>query len=358
MDIILKRNVKTKSFRLLMDIRKSGKRDDIVAILMLADENGGQIRPADICIHLIDNRPTTVGERIIRRCVELGVLEMEDEYTGFLTDDGRRAVETKTVYIPERGLYQILYSDETLLPYPLLDCVPDEKQSDQDDYKEEIDPVIRSSLENKNFKLLGKERNEIFVERIELYGRQIRKSSNLNLTYSLLENGNLILRLNGDIDTKIEPPKFTQIEIWTMLVKSMHLDDDWDIEAQCLRRGFGELQQKDLVNFVVELRTTVLTIEGIGTFNDVQVKNVPVIPRTNDDAHKWALWLLKNEIRDYMRKQDYANCVKKILNKFPGYDLRLPSQIELAKMIREEAVDKLPSTYWYLKAPIDIAGVV
>lgn len=358
MDIILKRNVKTKSFRLFMDVRKSGKRDDIVAILMLADENGGEIYPADVCTHLIDNRPTTVGERIIQRCAELGVLEVKDNFKGLLTDDGRRAVENKTVYIPESGLYQILYSDEILLPSPLLDCIPDEKKSEKDDNTEEIDPVIRSRLENKYFKLLGKAKSEIFVEKIKLNGREIRKKSTLNLTYSLLENGNILLRLNGDIDTKLEPPKFTQMEIWDLLVESMYLGDDWDVVAQCLRRSFEELRPKELLNFMVELRTNELIIEEMGTFSDVTVKNVPIIPKTTEDAYRWALWLLKNSINDYLKSHEYENIVQNILLKFTGYEIKLPTQIELAKMIREETEDKLPASYWYLKAPIDIAGVM
>ncbi|KXS43919.1 MAG: hypothetical protein AWU59_846 [Methanolobus sp. T82-4] len=380
MDIILRRDVKTKTFRLLMDIHKSGKREDIIAILMLAAENDGQVGPEDICMHLIANRPVTVGERIIQRCVELGVLEKQNrqktnDFMGFfqgtrrlenetipqsivtatLTDEGRRAVEKKRVFLPERGLYQILYSDDPLLPSPLLDCIPDDKKSDKDENREEIDFSIRTSLENRYFKTLGKERNEIFVERIEQYGRQISTKKDVSLTYSLLENGNVILRLNGDLETKLEPPKYSQMEIWYMLVESMGISDDWDSNTQCLRRGFEELKQKDIVNFTTGLRTNSLAIEGMGEFNDVEVKGVPIIPRTQRDAQRWAIWLLKNEINDYAKSHEYEDIVQRIRNKFPGYDINLPSQVELARMIREEAGEKLPPSYWYLKAPIDIA---
>jgi hypothetical protein len=361
MDIILRRNVKTKSFRLLMDIRKSGKREDIVAILMLAAENNEQVSPEDICTHLIANRPITVGERIIQRCVELGVLEKHEattqssEVVATLTDEGRRAVEKKRVFLPERGLYQIVYSDDTLLPSPLLDCTPDDKKSDKDEDMEEIDPLIKNSLENRYFKTLGKERSEVFIERIEQYGRQVNIKNDVSLTYSLLENRNVILRLSGDFETKLEPPKYSQTEIWNMIVESMDIGGDWDMKSQCLRRGFKELKQKDIVNFTTNLRTTSLYIEEMGEFKDVEVKNVPIIPRTQADAQKWAIWLLKNEINGYTKNDEYEDIVQRIQDKFPAYSIELPSQVELARIIREEAGEKLPSAYWYLKAPIDIA---
>jgi hypothetical protein len=343
-----------------MSIRKSGKREDIVAILMLAAENDGQVSPADICTHLIANRPVTVGERIIQRCVELGVLDKHETITqsgeavATLTDDGLRAVEKKRVFLPERGLYQILYSDDTLLPSPLLDCKSDDRKSDRDEDMEDIDSQIKYSLENRYFKTLGKERIELFIERIEQYGRQININNNLSLTYSVLENENTILRLNGDLETKLEPPKYSQMEIWNMIMESMGISADWDINAQCLHRGFEELKPKEIVNFTTELRTTSLSIEGMGEFRDVEVKNVPIIPRTQRDAQRWAMWLLKNEIKDYAKAREYEEIVQRILNKFPGYDIELPSQIDLATIIREEAGERLPPAYWYLKAPIDI----
>jgi hypothetical protein len=359
MDIILRRNVKTKSYRLLMDISKSEKREDIVAILMLTAENYGRVTPADICANLLANRPITVGKRIISRCIELGILEGTNENAS-LTDDGRRAVEAKTVFLPERGLYQILYSDDVLLQNPLLDCVPDDRVSEKDEDKEEIDQSIRDNLENRYFKLLGKQRNEIFIKNIELYGRTINRKPNLDLTYSLLENGNIIVRLNGDYDTKIEPPKHTQLEIWNLIMESMNLDGEWDPDMQCLRRSFEELQDNERINFTVDLRTNSLTIEEMGTFNEILVKKIPIIPKTERDAQNWAIWLLKNAINDYLKSQEYENLVQTILKKFPGYNLKLPSQLELARMIRgdDNSENKLPPAYWYLKAPIDVVGVM
>jgi hypothetical protein len=363
-----------------MDIRKSGKREDIIAILMLASENNGLVSSKDVCTHLIANRPITVGDRIIQRCVELGVLEKHEGHrngnfmnfsrgnirqgieedsqlnkVATLTDEGRRAVQRKRVFLPERGLYHILYSDDVLLPSPLLECISDDKRSDKDEDKEEIEPLIRNCLENRYFKTLSQERSEIFIEKIEQYGRQITKKPDLSLTYSLLENGNMLLRLNGDFEAKLEPPKFSQLEIWNMLVESIDLGDDWDNNYQCLRRGFEELKQKDLINFTVELHITALAIEGMGEFNDIIVKNVPIIPRTKTDAQKWAIWLLKNEINDYTKNHEYEGIVQKIQKKFPGYEMQLPTQIELARMIREETGEKLPPSYWYLKAPLDVA---
>ncbi|MHA1401940.1 MAG: hypothetical protein ACTSQE_16435 [Candidatus Heimdallarchaeaceae archaeon] len=101
MKLELKRNVKVEKYIIIADIARYSKREDITAVLKLAQENDDRVSADLICTKLLGNKPETVGEKIIQRCSDLRLLDVN----GYLTDKGRKALEKGSIPIPERGVY-------------------------------------------------------------------------------------------------------------------------------------------------------------------------------------------------------------------------------------------------------------
>jgi hypothetical protein len=91
----------------------------------------------------------------------------------------------------------------------------------------------------------------------------------------------------------------------------------------------------------------------------VTLKEVPVFPRTLEDAREWFVWLLKNEINDYLEEEQYKTYSERILQKFGRFaeDLEVPASKDLAEIIKRESAGKFPDKYWYLVAPVDLRSV-
>ena len=112
MNLELKRKLKLESYDVIMDIGRNTKRPDLIAVLKLADEMG-YVTSNEIITRLLgDNYPKSVGERIITRCKELGLLDPENN----LTETAREAIEGDVIFLPERGTYRIWFTRDPLFP--------------------------------------------------------------------------------------------------------------------------------------------------------------------------------------------------------------------------------------------------
>ena len=119
--IICKRKVETNCYEALMNIGKEESRPELMSVLKLAEEQGGTIIPKNISEHLLGGRPETLGEQIIYRLVEIGVLEstsIDGEYR--LTNLGNQTIESEKILIPERGVYKVWFSEDPLFPSGLV----------------------------------------------------------------------------------------------------------------------------------------------------------------------------------------------------------------------------------------------
>ena len=69
-------------------------------------------------------------------------------------------------------------------------------------------------------------------------------------------------------------------------------------------------------------------ILDLGTFNNLTVNNIPIIPINNEEANKWAIWILEQKIVDYLDTEDYTNLCSEIIKMktFEKYEITLPSQ--------------------------------
>jgi hypothetical protein len=370
LEVILTRDVDLQEYRAVMEISRTEKRDDILSVLKLVDETRGPISADTICRRLLAKRPQRVGENIIRRLTELGLL-----YNRRLSEKGRDALERGQVFMPERGSYRVLCARDYLLPQVILDLKEeDEKPSWSPSRKEKegADAAVRlpkwlKETEGKIVQLLGRKGETIRVEKLEerCIPLGLPGGKPLRISLALTMGGHTELSVSERFARRLPPPDLTFEDVWPDIMGDRV--DDWSeeyyvedyVEENLLLCDFDDLSDSDRRNFTTNLEITNPELPIIGKFKRTVVRNVPVAPRSLEDAQRWAEWLLVETLSGYLSDFGYEEHVGHVDGYFPWYSVYLPPRERKAGSILEEwqsqeREEPLKPQYWYLRAPIDL----
>lgn len=375
MELKLIRQLILEGYEIIMDIGYGQKREELLSVLKLAEENQGEVTAESICNTLLIGRPLIIGKNIINRCQELGLLE----HNGRLTEKGRIALSLDEVFIPERGRYKIVLTQDPLIPQRLiyvesisekylkdeLDELALSKGKDQNTIPMNTAPVQLpvwiKNLEGSFIDLIGPMKEKVNILSMESLAIRCQLNSlpKITLTLSLSENEKTDMRIQGDLKAMINPPKITFREVWIQLLGERASFWDEERNPPALRCNFNELADNEILSFLASIHFEQPHVENIGTFDNTDVINVPVIPKTDAEANKWANWILVHKIAEYQNRQSYEKLKDDILSKFQEYNIALPSQDVLSEQIKKHAKQQgnnlLPDSYWYLQAPIDLS---
>lgn len=368
--LVLTRRVEIEKFDVLMEIARQQKREELVAILMLAREHGGKVTAVDICQQLLLGRPESVGKVVIDRC---HYLDLVDE-KGALTEIGNEALQTRNVFIPERGRFLILYTDDPLLPQRLLHLQPTEEPPLYDEIKKDRNgqraqevqkdkaetlPEKLHSLEGGEFNLLGQGGGLVTIRKIESHG--ISKSSDsdddLRVILRINTSGPPHLSVDGKFKRTLQPPNVEFEEAFLEALGSLR--DYWDDARKppALRSSFEDLKDDERASFQKTIHLVEPKLDKWGAFENTSVDEVPVIPLTSEDATQWAEWLLIKSIDTYLTQDQYQIRANQCESKFPDFpNLRCPSSRELTLRLwnAKDHEGRLPRQYWYLQASLDL----
>jgi hypothetical protein len=204
----------------------------------------------------------------------------------------------------------------------------------------QLDRDVQNFIENKHKTFNGKETFEI-IEIEKNKGLLHKESSkNIDLVYED-EKWNYI------IDSK----KFSMENIDLNVIFWKQWDkkyDSFQVEYAWIEKNIQSLQ-----NFKISFQNNNHKVGEYGEFT-VSFENIPIIPKTEDDALKWFIALLKIEIENENRyiskdelKQLWLN-LKDKKPKFKKFDLEFDF-----KMILNE-FGKNSKYYWLLQAGIDL----
>ncbi|MHA1755981.1 MAG: hypothetical protein ACTSVV_04365 [Promethearchaeota archaeon] len=370
MNINLTRKVKIEKYQIIMEIGRQENREDLIAILKLAEELGRSLEPKDICDNLLIGKPETLGETILNRCKDLDLLDEKCN----LTENGKEALENSKVFLKESGCYYLYITRDQLYPKKLLDIkpIPLESQEmkahhyineDSMTNKNDIIDIPDDILNLKGNKFQLKSKGKIIIYNIERSGKYfgIDNEFSLNLFLTIKDIFNepvLNIRLEGFVNENVDPPyEFDFLKIWLSLLGIRR--DDWDIRKKALRINFSELI-KDNEKFNFEKEELLIEnpeIPNLGQFETTSLRNIPIIPKSNQDAQKWAEWYLIHEINDYIFEDQYEKIQDTVLSlsALDGFQIQLPSREELCKSILAER-DKMtdPKKFWYIQTPLDL----
>lgn len=361
--IILNRSIDLEKYEVLMEIGRKERREELHAILMLADELGGRVSATDICNELLLGRPTSVGRAIIDRCRYLELLDHSDR----LTETGKEAIRNGELFIPERGRYVLWYTNDPLISQKLLHVEAVRESSlykevringNGNEHAENLSEKILN-LEGRTFTLLSPGGGHIIIRKIEAKGVicKLKKTDILSATLHIAPSRIAQLDVKGRFQHKLQVPGIDFETAWLSVLGSLARSWENSRNPPALKIAFKELNDKELASFKKTIHLTKPNLQSYGTFENTSVKNVPIIPKSRGDAAQWAKWLLKRSIHTYMDRKQYQDQIESCKSQFLDFeDIELPSLEELVLEFREEKFPdgRLPREYWYLQAPLDL----
>ena len=397
--IVLKRKVSLKAYIIDLYLAVSEKRPEIIPILKYVQEKGEPVTPADVAKDLLQREKFVIaGKNILNYLVKLKLLQPTDSSRFTLSVNGQQVLENNTneIFIPERGTYEVTWTDDPLIKERIIMLKPTSqeifqyvKNSNESPNKKTDDENMHIIEEKSLFEICPldqpfvaffKEKNsenpqkkKIKIERSDgengdkIYVKVVEKpSEKLNLTikidftlHSPITRFEIEETLHDDRDL---PQEVDSMEVWKRIL-SQHPQSNslkWDENYFALRVKFSSLNNRERKTFSKLLNFNKIDLSdlGLGTFNDVQVSKIPIIPETLEDALAWAKWLLIEEhLTDYVDTQKWIELIKKIRQKpqFAEFSqqLYLPSRDDLARELFNKN-QQFSEKFWYLQAPIDL----
>jgi len=370
--ISLQRKIDIESYKAIIELGRNEARDDIISVLMLAQEHDGKITPELICQELLANRPKKMGELIIKRCKELELFDNEN----YLTELGKISIDSKEVFLFERGLFEITCTKDPLLPQVILDLKPQARlklsqelsaerraRENSSESFEDVDvqelPQWLTQTEGSIVDLLGNSKDRVLIKKIEKMGQSIPAGSSHQLQgeIKIEDNGSISFSISGRFNGKLPAPELNFQDVWRVLLGEKSKNWDESTSPPKLRLRLGELNETEINSFKKDIEFTEPSLPNYGTFETTIVRGVPIGPETQKDAEQWGEKLLKSRLSVYQFKKVYQNLIKEIASKFPKFKISLPSRTDLAISIRQKFVRgrvRLPEYYWFLQAPLDL----
>ena len=364
-DIVLTRPVVIRGWRVVGRVARAGKRRELEPILLRADETGGT-SAEDVAEHLLVARSRkVVAERLLRIGTALKLLEEPRDRTFVLSEDGRRALDSGEVFLPEQGAWTVWESSDPLLPLPVLRIESwDEKE---DAYSESR----RDQEEKRSFVPLpnwvGDVRETKFVPPASADGIAVRidaleeKAEEVDPVVSLSLEWNVArgrVRLRGEwdgdtVDSALEAPRVSPSEVRDALLDGEGLLEHWDGEQEVLRVLFEDTTEGEREGMSRELAFRKPRMPGYGEFDPLVLSGIAIAARSRDDARRWSSWRLNARVRDFATAKRYSEWWKEAVTPFAGHRLELPARAELAAAEWKSVVGRPSPRAWHLIAAED-----
>lgn len=392
MEVKLSRPLTVMVFDAKMQISRPQKRPDLMAILYRARENRKGTNAVDLCKHLLNGRPDRVGQTLLKRCEELGLLQRADEGDGekaydelpspesfFVpTPEGEEAMRQHEVFMPEAGRFRIWVTDDPLLAAnrlisinPVSEESPARKGTDIEAPPLEDLPPLITNLQGQIVVVPGNNhvQQRVRIDEISRQGIKVDSKVSVMADWIVSDTAVPTLAVRGnlgmfELSTRLPPPNYPWERVWNQLLgKSNH---EWvkGSRGNVLLTDFADssLSDKEKLTMKRMLKFRKPSFHELGSFDDTQVDGIPLAPRTDKDAQEWGEWMLEQMVVHHIQGEDYQELVREVQELFPDNKLILPDQPTLARRIaererilnKESGTPKLPSVYWFLQASIDL----
>jgi hypothetical protein len=336
----------------------------------------------------LPGRPRLLCAQLLRNCDMLGLMVLRDPLDDNpriekLTELGEESLARGRILVPEEGTWEILWSDDPLLPGPLLHVRKVEQPSAHDEMQEQRGrggkerkkrgakvsvPEALRALKGQMLKLhLPQDGlSELRVDKIGETAEEYEADARLALRL-MLERGSppvleLVLAGGGRGERRRLPMRPGRwgaeevfAELWGRTTPSIaeRKGEGWDPEAGLLRRPFAEVSDAARRAFREDVRLQVPYGWRGGGFPSVTARDVPVGPASAADAAEWYRWLLVQTCDGHETPADYQRRAMELAERFPGFTLEAPPQEELAHALRRPGKTQ-PEAFWFLQAPLDL----
>ena len=368
-NFILKRKVDFDGWCVVGRIAKPRERKELDSVLKRAQETNGTT-PRDVAEHLFfELSREVVARRLLQIGEALDLLEKAPKNKYVLTDQGKQAIETGKVFVPEHGAWTLWTSYDPLLPSPILRV---------DEFTDEsaVTEVYDKRDENRSFEHLPEYINGALGDviappassdgitiRIDDLERKVEKAKNPDSELYLHWNvGERQLRLKGtwkventeeSIDIELQHPDISFDDIWHDLLVGEELSENWDSRQQALEVSFDETNDIERETMSRSLKFRTPSVDGLGEFGTFEVEQVDITPFSQKEAQSWATWRLESRIREFATSKLYGDWWKEASEPFNEFHLECPARSELAADAWDTAGERPDTKIWYLIAAED-----
>ncbi|WP_156480542.1 hypothetical protein [Aquipseudomonas alcaligenes] len=363
--IQLKRVVSIRCFEAQATVAVGRERPEFLAVAQLASDLNRPINGQDILDELLGNCPAAMGRQVLKRCVDLGLLESlkQGDYAQ-LSSAGLQALAEGQVLVPEEGVWRFYIVDDPLVSQHLLHAQrleTDRAQQARNDNRKELGkqaPSRSSASSTPNLlQTCLSDPAAISVAngqllQIKALPQQGVKApdSTLELTLEWTPQAQPQIKLTGElasigkevgqrIDATLSPAKAispSYEHLWKTLAASatsidMETLDHWHGHTGklILPTAFAELDAVARKVFKRDVAIPALRWDHFGTFQPTELKAVPLVPEDAPNANAWAQWLQWESIQDYATPTQLNEMADAQRQLFPYHHPRLDTPDEL-----------------------------
>jgi hypothetical protein len=309
MRIELKRRIKVQAFEVLATFAFPEERTEILSLLQMANSMGplnGE-RVVDRKQGLLPGRPKVMGTRLLNMAVSMDLLEVNGG-TYMLTEFGRENLDNEFVFVPEKSTWTVWVADDPLIPASVIHVERHkEGRPDKNRMETQVLPAPLLALNDTKVELLRPHHTkdtQMRIKRIEEKGRSSSVNTELELTLLADVGQETILRVNGSLGTgqsneinqRIPFDAPPHSKLFTMLMQLSDYANDWHHEESILSVSFTDLNNDERQNHTKRMHVKKPQLEGLGRFNTVELLDIPLKPRGDQDARKWAEWEFWNNL--------------------------------------------------------------
>lgn len=361
-ELTLKRAIKVRRWRVVGQVSKASKRPELLPLLLRVADRG-RSNARDIAEHLFFEARSrrVVAERMLAVGVAYRLLEEhQGEFT--LSEEGRRATETKRVFVPERGTWDVWASDDPVLGSRILrvdawdepSALSERHSAAGDDKRrfERLPSWLREVVGRVQQPCVGPD--SLRFDGLEERGETVPADAAVLVEWQVAEDR---LRAKGTIgdkrvESELDAPNRSPEEVWEELLRDEGLWLDWDTTKGALLVAFEDTEGSERNSMTRRLPVERPNLEGLGTFDELVVEGVPIAEQSRGDARQWARWRLEDRIRDYATERRMEEWRRAACEPFAD-PIDLPSRSELARDAWQRRPERPSPRIWHLVAADD-----
>ena len=362
-DIILKKRITVKTIIVRADISFLKPINYFLPILQHMKENSWRTNSKIFCEKLLGLGNNAIAESLLSRCVYLELIEKSynshSDITDYkITENGKSALDEKSVFIPEEGVWEIHYTEDQFIPsksqiltiiQPPPKILQETNRSKKENKKHTAIPVYFKKLIKKRLTMIKD--NDVIINEFKPHVEKIGKSTNGNISWNVKNNfATFSFNIeNKKFDTKILIPNVTGDQILNSLLKIEKMDRKWDKTRNSLLLDFDETTDADRVRMSKKLLFKHPNIMQFGEFDDLEI-DVNILPNTESSAKKWAYSLFLNSITKYATRKNYEKWINSVTSKFSEYNISIIKRTDIAAGLENSSNSAI---YWRIHAMED-----
>lgn len=363
--IRLTREIRVECWRVVGQVSKAAKRNELQPILLRARELG-QTDARDIAEHLLfeSGSRRVIAQRLLQIAEQYGLLVQENRQYR-LTESGSTALETKQIFVPEHGTWTVCVSKDPLLNSAILRVEPWRESSAYDEVRgegrdkapkrrfEKLPRWVRDAEGVITTPLVGS--TSLRVDQLEHEGEVADAETTLQAIWDVT---GARMRIEGTlggtrVNAVVGAPEIAADAIWMQLMQAEGLWSAWDGAVAALRVGFDETIASERKSLVRSISFKRPDIESLGAFDATTVEGIALRARTAQDATRWAEWRLRERIQDYAITERFGAWTADAVKPFAEFDPPTPTRQELAESAWRDRTDRPTPSTWHLVAAED-----